>query len=130
MGYRSDIRIITTKDGFNELRKFTDKYLEDKKYPYGNLLDNLDLNTETKYANYFGWNSVKWYENCDGYEDVDSIMNGLEYLKENDYSYRYARIGESYDDYEEHYFESTKEDEQDLEFPCMNRGFDDEYVLC
>ena len=54
MGYRSDVRIMTTKKGFNELRKFTDKYLKDKNFTYGNLLDDLEINEETKYAKYFG----------------------------------------------------------------------------
>ena len=34
-------------------------------------------------------------------------------------SFRFARIGENYDDYEEDSHESEKEDEQDLEFPSM-----------
>ena len=48
MGYRSDVRIMTTKKGFNELRKFTDKYLKDKNFTYGNLLEDLEINEETK----------------------------------------------------------------------------------
>ena len=55
-------------------------------------------------------------------------MDGLDHLKENEYSYRYARIGENYDDYDEHYYESEKEEEQDLEFPTVIREFDDDYV--
>ena len=130
MGYRSDVRIITTKRGYDELRKFTDKYLKDKKFTYGNLLDQLDLNNETKYAKYIGWNSIKWYEyGGSDYEDVNAIMEGLKHLKEQDLSYRYARIGESYDDYDEHYYESENEEEQDLEYPSMERYFDDEYVI-
>ena len=129
MGHRSDIRIMTTKKGFNKLKEYTDNYLKDKNFTYGNLLDDLDLNYETKYAKYFGWNSMKWYEECEGYEDVDAIMNGLRYLKEIDYSYRYARIGEDYSDYDEFYYESSNEEEQDLEYPCMTRYFDDEYII-
>ena len=107
MGYRSDVRIITTKRGYDELRKFTDKY-----------------------AKYIGWNSIKWYEyGGSDYEDVNAIMEGLQHLKEQDLSYRYARIGESYDDYDEHYYESENEEEQDLEYPSMERYFDDEYVI-
>lgn len=44
-------------------------------------------------------------------------------------SFRFARIGENYDDYEEDSHESEKEDEQDLEFPSMIREFDDSYVI-
>ena len=43
-------------------------------------------------------------------------------------SFRFARIGESYDDYEEDSYESENEEEQDLEYPSMNREFDDSYV--
>lgn len=43
MAYVSDVRILTTENGYNELRKFVDSYLtdEDKKY---NLLYNADVN--------------------------------------------------------------------------------------
>jgi len=126
MGYRSDVRIMTTKKGYNKLRKYTDEYLKSKNYKYGNLMDDLDLNEETKYAKYIGWNDIKWYE---GDDDIDSIMSGLDYLEENNYSYRYARIGENYDDYEEKYFESDKEEEQDLEYPSMTRYFEDEWIV-
>ena len=129
MGYRSDVRILTTQKGFKELKKFTDKYLKTKNYTYGNLLDNPEIDEETKYAKYVGWNCIKWYEDCEGYEEVDAVMNGLNHLKESDYSYRYARIGEDYSDYEESYYESNREEEQDLEFPCMNRCFDDDYII-
>lgn len=127
MGYRSDVRIITTRKGFRELKRFVDNYLKGKEdYKY-NLLNDLDINEETKYAKYIGWNSVKWYEFSD-FEDVNAIMEGLQHLKEKDFSYRFARIGESYDDYDEHYYESDKEKEQDLEYPSVCRYFDDEYV--
>ena len=129
MGYRSDVRIMTTKKGFEELRKFTDNYLKDKKFTFGNILDDLDFESETKYAKYFGWNGIKWYDGCEGFEDVDAIVDGLKHLADNDYSYRYARIGESYDDYEEDSYESNREEEQDLEYPSMNREFDDDWVV-
>lgn len=129
MGYRSDVRIMTTKKGFDELKKYTEKYLKDKNYTYGNLLDDLEINEETKYAKYFGWDSIKWYDGCEGFEDVDAIMDGLNHLQKNNYSYRYARIGEDYSDYDEFNYESEIEDEQDLEYPSMNREFDDDWVI-
>lgn len=120
---------MTTKKGFDELKKYTDKYLKDKNYTYGNLLDDLEINEETKYAKYFGWDSIKWYDGCEGFEDVDAIMDGLNHLQKNNYSYRYARIGEDYSDYDEFNYESEIEDEQDLEYPSMNREFDDDWVI-
>lgn len=128
MGYRSDVRIVTSKKGFKELKKFTDNYLKEKNYTYGNLLDDCQVISENKWSKYFGWDSIKWYEYCDDYEDVSAIMEGLKHLEKNDMSYRYARIGESYDDYEEFSYESENEKEQDLEYPSMVRYFDDEWV--
>lgn len=129
MGYRSDVRIMTTQKGFKELKKFIDNYLKEKNYKYGNSLDECKIIYEDKYAKYIGWNGIKWYRG-ENYEDIDAIEEGLDHLREKDLSYRFARIGESYDDYEEYSYESENfEDEQDLEFPNMERYFDDEYVV-
>lgn len=129
MGYRSDVRIITSKKGFDELKKFTDNFLEEKNWKYGNLLDDSMMIHENKFSKYFGWDSIKWYDYIDGYEDVSAIMDGLKHLEENDLSYRFARLGESLDDYEEFSYESDNEDEQDLEYPCLSRQFDDNYTI-
>ena len=56
-------------------------------------------------------------------------MTGLNYLKEKGYSYRYFRIGENYDDYDEQYYESDNEEEQDLVYPSIIREFDDDYIF-
>lgn len=126
MGYRSDVRIITSKKGFKELNKFVNNYLKDSLEAEYNLMNNLKFKAENDYACYFGWDYLKWYE---GYDTVDAIINGLNHLEENDMSYRFSRIGESYDDYEEKSYESEKEEEQDLEYPSMLREFDDDYVI-
>ena len=107
MGYRSDVRILTSKKGFAELNKYVNNYLKDKN-DY-NLMENIQYKKENDFCCYFGWNWVKWYEY--DYESINAIMNGLNYLKENEYSYRYARIGEDYDDYDEQYYDSQKEAE-------------------
>ena len=127
MGYRSDVRIVTTKKGYEELKKFNDNYLSKQKGEQYNLLDNCDIKMENDYSYYFGWNWVKWYEGS--YPDVDAIVEGLQHLKDNDLSYRFARMGESYDDYEEYSYESEKEEEQDLEYPSTLREFDDDYII-
>ena len=86
------------------------------------------IKKETPYTTYIGWDCLKWYEYSD-YVDVDAIMTGLDYLKENGYSYRYSRIGENYDDYDEKYYESENEEEQDLIYPSIIREFDDDYIF-
>lgn len=127
MGYRSDVRIITSKKGFEELNKYVKNYLSKTTESNYNLMDDLKFKVENKYSCYFGWNWVKWYENS--YPSVDAVMSGLEHLREKDLSFRYSRIGENYDDYETDYHESEKEEEQDFEYPSMLREFDDYYVI-
>lgn len=129
MSYRSDVRIITSKKGFNELKKFTDNYLKDKNWKYGNLLDECMMIYENDNSKYFGWDSIKWYDFSDDYEDVIAIMKGLKHLEKQELSYRYANMGEELDDYEESYYESEKEEEQDLEYPCLLRQFDDNWII-
>ena len=125
MGYRSDVRIITSKKGFNKLKEYVTNTIANSPNPQMyNLMENLDLEFENSNSKFFGWNNVKWY-----YEDVDIVMDGLHKLKDEDMSYRYSRLGESYDDYEEEYYESELEEEQDFEFPCLERYFDDDYVI-
>ena len=129
MGYRSDVRIVTSKKGFKVLDDYVKKYLrEHDKNRNWNLLKRPDIKKESPYTTYIGWNCLKWYEYSD-YVDVDAIMTGLAYLKENDYSYRYSRIGENYDYYDEQYYESDNEEEQDLVYPSIIREFDDDYIF-
>ena len=128
IGYRSDVRIVTSKDGFKKLTEFVEKYLKDKDMETSNLLNECDVKVEGKNQHYFGWNYIKWYEN-DNYVYVNAIKEGLNYLKENKYSYRYMRIGEDYDDYDEYGYDSDRESEPILEYPCMFREFDDNYVI-
>ena len=126
MGYRSAVRIITTKKGFEELKKFNDNNLKDKKENYS-LLDECSIMQDNNKVCYFGWDWVKWYEGS--YPAVDAISDGLNHLADNDYSYRFARIGENYDDYEESCNDSEEKEDEYLEFPSMIREFDDDYVL-
>ncbi|MDO5556948.1 MAG: hypothetical protein Q4G05_01705 [Clostridia bacterium] len=127
MGYRSDVRIMTSKNGFKKLNEFVSENIKKNKNEYSNLLEDIDVKKETSRACYFGWNYVKWYEDFN--PEVIAIMSGLRHLEEEDYSFRYSRIGESYDDYEEFYHDSDKDSEQDLDFPSMIREFDDEYII-
>lgn len=126
MGYRSDVRIITTKKGYDELKKYTDDYIKKSGKKHDNLLDECILFSETKSLKYFGWDNIKWYE--DDYVEVDAVMNGLDYLLDNDFSYRYSRIGEDYDDFDEFSYDSEKKEKSNLPYICLNRNYDDEYV--
>ena len=50
-------------------------------------------------------------------------------MGENEYSYRYMRIGESYDDIEEQSYDGEKDENIYLEYPNMLREFDDNYII-
>ncbi len=128
MGYRSDIRIITSKKGYEILKEFVEKYLKENKLDVKdyNLLESLEVKKEGKEQIYFGWNWRKWYEG--DYPEVDAIMDGINYLGENEYSYRYMRIGESYEDIEEQSYDGEKDNEICMEYPNMIREFDDDYT--
>lgn len=124
MGYRSEIRIITSKEGYEKLNEFVEQYLKDTEED--NLLKECDIKNIGKEQCYFGWNDIKWREN--DFKDVDAIMEGLNYLGENEYSYRYMRMGENYDDIEEQFYDGEKDEDIYLEYPSMIREFDDEYI--
>ncbi len=54
-------------------------------------------------------------------------MAGLKYLKENDYSFIFVRIGNYYDDYEKYIYNSQTRENEHLDSPLLIRRFDDDY---
>lgn len=102
MGYRSDVRIRTTKEGYEVMKKFVENYIKEKKLrgTDWNLLEHAEI-TEAEDSITLDWSDLKWYEGINGYEDVDAIMNSLYELDKRDIDYQYMRIGEEDDDIEE-----------------------------
>lgn len=76
MGYRSEVRIMTTKKGFKELNNYVKNYLSNLEHDDYNLLDNLKFKAENDYAVYFGWSWIKWYGSYQSVEaiELDSII--------------------------------------------------------
>lgn len=106
MGYRSDVRIRTTKKGYEVMKKFVENYIKEnineeklKSYDY-NLL-NSAIKTEMSGIITLDWNCMKWYEGEIGYKDVTAIMKSLDELSNKNIDYQYMRIGEENDDIEE-----------------------------
>ena len=124
----SDVRIVTSIDGFTKLQEYINNYIHEhsENKQLTNILDNINLKYEGDTQCYFGWNGYNW-DDCFN-KNVGLIMDGLRELECNNYSYRFYRLGEDMDDYEEHHFDSTLESEQDLEYPNITRQFDDKYV--
>ena len=102
MGYRSDIRIRTTKKGFEILEKEIQKKLKEKELTEDyNLLKMAEITVKTEDKTEvvtIDWQYLKWYES---YAEVNIIMSSLSALAEKDIDYQYMRIGEEIDDIEE-----------------------------
>lgn len=87
-GYRSQVYLKTTTEGWLVLKKLNDsienpehrplQYAEIKKTPTGFYKISFD--------------DIKWYEGT--YAEVDNFMNGLDKLEEQDIPYSFIRIGE------------------------------------
>lgn len=125
MGYRSDVRIIVSKDGLKELRRV----VKEEAMKYATPDYDYNLLNSAKFMYHFDgsqvmicWDSIKWYDGS--YKDVDAVMHGLNHLTEVGFNWRFSRIGEELDDIEERYYDNGKED-VDLEYPCISRYFDD-----
>lgn len=102
MGYMSEVRIRTTKEGYEVMKKFVENYIKEKelKGTDWNLLEHA-IKTEMEGIITLDWNYIKWYEGIDGYEDVNAIMKSLDELSDKDIDYQYMRIGEENDDIDE-----------------------------
>ncbi len=124
----ANVRIVTSINGYNKIKEYIDNYI--KEHPENKNLINLLEKTDLKYENnkqcYFGWNNYNWNEYSN--ENVELVMNGLYELSDNNYSYRFCKLGEEIENYEEYYFDSTQESEKNLEFPNIKREFDDSYI--
>jgi hypothetical protein len=103
MGYCSDIRIATTKEGYDKLNELvaaiTVKQALAEGYAY-NLLESTDVKKYNPKANYviLGWDYIKWYEDDDPY--VNAVITALKKVSE-EYPVRFIRVGEEPGDIEE-----------------------------
>lgn len=124
LGYRSDVRIVTSPKGYQEIKKYVNEYLGQT--PDYNLLNSCDLKIIGSKGVYLGWNGIKWYNNELGYKEINAIMMGLDDLAQKDIPYTYARFGEDLEDYDE--FSHMPEGKDYIPYPVLNRYFDDDYV--
>ena len=126
---KSSVRIVTSKKGFDVLKEFVDNYIKEHSQEKDiiNLLERIDLKYENSKQCYFGWNEMtNWNEYFN--KSVCAISDGLMDLQEKDYSFRFYRLGEDKEEYEEYHYDATREGEQDLEYPNIIREFDDRYI--
>lgn len=85
MGYYSDVRIVVSNEGFKKLSEYVNGHTNDI-----NLLNNCDVFIKENNEICIGWNFFKWW---DEFPEVKTVMEGLEILESEDYSYRFSRLG-------------------------------------
>lgn len=88
MGYRSQVYLKTTTEGYLVIKKFNDSIEVEDHKPLGGA-------TVQKTASGFykiSFDDVKWYEGT--FKDVDNFMEALELLKKQDIPYSFIRLGE------------------------------------
>lgn len=98
MGYRSNVYLKTTTEGWIMLKQFNDKienkeerFIQTGRYSPGEV-------NRSSSGNYkITWEDVKWY---DSYPKVKNLKTALGELEEADIPYSYIRIGEEAADIE------------------------------
>lgn len=126
---KSDVRMVTSINGFNKLKEYIDTYIDVhyENEELENLLNKIDFKYENDKQCYFGWNNYNWNEFED--ENIQILDNGILELEDSNYSYRFYRLGKETFDYEEYFFDSNAEGENNLEYPNIIRKFDDDYMI-
>lgn len=97
MGYRSDVKLITTKEGWEKIDKAARKAagVTDEDTPY---LTDSSCWTPICGGKYVlaEWEDIKWYEGYNG--EVDAVMQVLTRLDGAAIPYHFMRVGEDYND--------------------------------
>ena len=98
MGYYSEVRICTSRAGFERFKELVPDegkalFETGQLKGYGNSV-------------IFGWEFVKWYE---WLPDVTAIMRAMDLLCSEGYPLEFIRIGENYDDNDERHYNDTSE---------------------
>lgn len=105
MGYRSDIKLITTPEGWSQIDKAVRKAsgVTDKNENTSYVLTHSTHATPILNGRYVlgEWDDIKWYEGYD--DDVTAFMTALGQLDASDIPYNYIRLGEDDADIDRRY---------------------------
>ena len=94
MGYRSDVYLKTTTEGYIIIKKRNDS-IENSDHRMLRYAESIKKTPSGFYKIKF--EDIKWYES---YEEVKQFMNSLETLQDQDIPYSFIRIGEDPTDIE------------------------------
>lgn len=96
MGYRSDVRLRTTREGY---RKFKEIVTADMDEGEDILSYKENIKIEDKQVT-ITWSYMKWYPE---FKEIQAFNKAIEYLCEHNIDFQFIRIGENIDDIEENY---------------------------
>lgn len=93
MSYKSNVRICTTKKGFDMIKEFVSDKTDGT--CTRNLLNCIDEKIIGKDRDFilFGWDWIKWYDMLN--DDVIAVMGALNYINDKNIPFNYIRVGES-----------------------------------
>lgn len=115
MGYRSDVRLIVTEEGYNTIKEIIKE--NDN---YRNLIEEANLIEKIGKVYLFSWEEV-------GINFTENIIGITNILEESDKTFRVGILGESLDDFQEFNYTSSKE-KNEIPYISIIRKFDDDYI--
>lgn len=93
MGYRSDVYLKTTTEGYLIMKRFNDSLIVEDKSERPLTYATISYTPTGFYR--IEYNDVKWY---DSYPEVQNFNKALDLLRKEDIPYAYIEIGEDPDD--------------------------------
>lgn len=93
MGYRSDVYLKTTTEGWLMIKRFNDSIKDEDKTH--RPLYGADVNKTESGFYRIEFHDVKWY---DSFPEVINFGHAMDLLTDNDIPYSYIRIGEETND--------------------------------
>lgn len=118
MGYKTDVRLITTLKGFREIKKFAEQKIAENDED-AEILKEPDIEQKYKDIVKLGWNDMRGNE-------VDLLQECMLEFMEKDITYRAMYLGENIDHIEETYYTSPKDNKKFIPYPSVTREFDEE----
>lgn len=94
MGYRSQVAVKTTSEGFAIIQK-RESEQPDEELKLLKLAESIRVTPTGNYR--IDWDWIKWYE---GYDNIKYFIESLDKLEELDIPYSFVRIGEDANDIE------------------------------
>src|SRR5574344_1112758 len=117
MGYRSDIRMIVTKEGYKELDNYIkNKVKEDN--TYYDLMQYTDIKQKCNDIYYLGWNDLKFKDS--------ELLRDTEYIFcEKGLTFRMCILGENIEDVSVLEHTAEKDLKKDIPYIYIKREFDE-----